>query len=479
MLNDCHTKPNENLLKFFKIIDPFRIVAIAVFMTALSCIYIFILDIPITQPEYLWMIMAEKLSLGKKIHVDLIDDSGPFAAGIYWLVFSIFGKSFVVFKILATLILLFQAYYLNYLFSTFKFFDENTLIPALIAVFLFNFSFDVLTFSPALMGSVFIVLALGQIISQTNINKENFESSLLIGVFGGIAVCFHFPYISFLPFLLLSGIIVTGYTIHQFFITLMGYLLPISISGLYYFWMDALPVFLTDYVFTSRIIEPHKHVWFSDIIILLILPLTFSALGFFFGIIWRALTITQQKQKQIFILYFVFAVLSLLFNSRRAPFQLLILMPVLTYFISEILVHLKKGFMKLTLSSIFFLGIPAIGYFWFLTQQSTQEIYKYAVIHNDKHKITEGQKILVLGEDLAYYKNAQLATPYLNYKLSKKVLEEQKDFEKISEVYRNFKNDLPEIIIDDEGVFKNFSKRISPLEDRYELISENIYQLKK
>jgi len=467
------------LLNFFKVIDPFRMFAIAAIMAVLSSIYIFVLNIPITQPEYLWMMMAEKLYLGKRIHVDLIDDSGPFSAGIYWLIYLVFGKSFSAFKIIAALIILFQAFYINYLFYNYKSFEENTLIPALLVIFFFNLSFDALTLSPALMGSVFLILALGQIISQTTLNKDNFESSLLIGVFGGIAVCFHFPYIVFLPFIIFSGIMVTGYSLHQFFITLMGYFIPLIISALYYFWMDSLPVFLMDYVFASRLIEPYKHVWFTDLIILLILPLTFTVLGLFFGIIWRAMTVTQQKQKQVFILFFIFAALSLLINNRRAPFQLLVLIPVFTYFTSEILIHLRKGFLKSVLSVMFFIGIPTISIFWFYTQEASQEINKYTISYQIKHKISEGKKILVLGEDLAYYKNAELATPYLNFKLSKKDLEDYNNFDKMAEVYSNFNNELPDLIIDEEGVFKNLSRIIRPLGEKYELIDENIYQLKR
>jgi uncharacterized membrane protein YfbV (UPF0208 family) len=467
------------LLNFFKVIDPFRIFAIALIMVALSSIYIFVLGVPITQPEYLWMIMSEKLYLGKRIHVDLIDVSGPFAAGIYWIVYSVFGKSFVVFKILAGLIVLFQAYYINYLFYKQKTFEEYTLIPALIMVFLFHFSFDVLTFSPALMGSVFILLALGQILSQTILHKDNFESSLLIGVYAGIALCFHFPYIVFLPFLILCGILVTGYTFHQLLIAITGYFIPIIISALYYFWIDSLPVFITDYVFASRINEAYKHVYLFDLLILLILPITFSIFGFFFSLIWRAISVNQQKQKQIFILYFLFAALSLLLNSRRAPFQLLILMPFFTYFISEMLIHLRKGFMKRMFSTIFFLGIPIIGSFWLKEQNATQEINKYAIVYEPKHKITEGKSTLVLGNDIAYYKNASLATPYLNYKISKKILDDTEDLENIAEVYRNFYNDLPEIIIDEEGVFERLSKKITPLSDKYELIQKNVYVIKK
>jgi hypothetical protein len=465
------------LLDFFKVTDPLRIIAVAFFMAILSGMYLFILEVPITQPEYLWMLLAENLAEGKRIHVDLIDDSGPFAAGVYWLVFQIFGKSFFAFKFLSALIILFQAYYINYLFYKYKSFEENSLIPAIVVVFLFNFSFDLLNFSPTLMGSTFVILSLGQILSNTNIHKDNFESSLMIGVYGGIAACFHFPFIVFFPFIFFAGIIITGYSFHQFLITLMGYLIPIVISALYYFWMDSLPVFFMDYVFASRMMESYKHVYVWDLVILSILPLTFSALGFFFGIIWRAITVNQQKQKQIFILYFIFAAASLLISSRRAPFQMLILIPALTYFISEIFTHLKGGILKSILSLFFFLGIPFMGYFWFKSQETSQEINKYLIIHQQKHEVTEGKKILVLGEDLAYYHKAQLATPYLNFKLSKRILEDPSDFEKMAEIYQNFVNDPPEIIIDEQGVFKNLSQRITPLKNRYKLISEHVYEL--
>src|SRR5690606_40421078 len=75
---------------------------------------------------------------------------------------------------------------------------QTCALPILV---LFQLSFDLLTLSPALMGTTFALLALGQLFSQTVRHQENPESVLLVGIFGGTALCFHFPFVAFLPFI--------------------------------------------------------------------------------------------------------------------------------------------------------------------------------------------------------------------------------------------------------------------------------------
>src|SRR5690554_580906 len=117
-----------------------------------------LLEIPLLQPELVWMLTGERLAHGFSMYVDIIDDNGPLSAGIYWLIHVFVGKSFLAYQLIAGLIILFQIFYINSLFIQYKAFEENTYIPALVMTVLFHLSFDFLTLSPALMGTTFILL---------------------------------------------------------------------------------------------------------------------------------------------------------------------------------------------------------------------------------------------------------------------------------------------------------------------------------
>ncbi|MCH7397946.1 hypothetical protein MM236_08095 [Belliella sp. DSM 107340] len=444
----------------------------------MSGIYYWVLQAPMTQPELIWMLAGERLSSGFHMYQDVVDDTGPLSAGVYWIIHLVFGKNILMYKLIAALIILFQVAYVNTLFIQYRSFEENTYIPAVVMIVLFHLSFDFLTISPSLMGGTFIVLALGQLFSQTVLQKEGSDSVLLVGVFGGIATCFHFPLVIFLPFLIVSGIVVSGFSFNQFVLSLVGYLLPIALCTLYYFWMDALPEFIFEYFFATRIIDVYPHVSLKDILVLFALPIFLSLTGYFVGIWFKMITVNQQKQRQLIIIFLIFAVFSIFLTNRRTPYQWIILIPALTYFISQIFIYLTQAKILNTFAVILFLGVPLVGYTWLAYQKSSGKLDNYAIVHQTKHEFTRGKRILVLGDDIAYYKKASLATSYLNSKLSNRILKDFDDYADMAMVYQEFLLERPEVIIDEESVFENLIQRIPQLEKLYQKTEPHIYLLK-
>lgn len=437
-------------------------------MLLMSSIYIWAVDTPLLQPEMIWMLLGERMADGKHMYIDIIDDTGPLSGGVFWVVHLVFGKSALAYKVIAIFIVLFQVIYVNYLFIRYKSFEDNTYIPAFVMTVLFYVSFDLVTLSPALMGSTFIVLALGQLFSQTVLQKEGSDAVLLVGIFGGIAACFHFPLATFLPFLLVSGIVVSGFSFQQIIVSLIAYAMPLVFCALYYFWIDGFEAFFFEFIIAPRLIESYAHVTFRDLALLFALPLFFSVMGFFVGFIFKSQTVNQQKQLQLNLIFSIFAVSAILLTNRRAPYQFIVILPALTYFISLLLVVYKKGIAIKILTAVFVIGIPAIGITWTLMQINTGKIKTYSVTFEEKHEISKGRKILVLGEDMGYYQNASLSTPYLHFRLSKNVIQDQEDLENTVKVYENFLKERPEIVFDEEEVFSGLLDRIPILSQFYE-----------
>ena len=453
-------------------------IGILLMLIVLSGIYYWVLQAPMTQPELIWMLAGERLANGFHMYKDVVDDTGPLSAGVYWIIHLIFGKNLFVYKLIAGLIILFQVTYINSLFIQYKSFEENTYIPAAVMIVLFHLSFDFLTISPALMGGTFIVLALGQLFSQTVLQKEGSDSVLLVGVFGGIATCFHFPLVIFLPFLIVSGIVVSGFSFNQFVLSLVGYLLPIACCALYYFWMDALPEFIFEYFFATRIIDVYSHVSFKDVLVLFALPILMTLTGYFVGAWFKLITVNQQKQRQLILIFLIFAVFSIFLTNRRTPYQWIILIPAFTYFISQIFIYLSQTKVLNTFAVILFLGVPLVGYSWLIYQKSSGNLDNYAVVYHEKHKLTKGKSILVLGDDIAYYKEASLSTSYLNSKLSNRILKDFDDYADMAMVYQEFLREKPEVIIDQEKVFENLIQRIPLLEKMYQKSGDHTYLLR-
>ncbi len=436
-------------------------------MLLFSSVYWAVLSPPITQPEMIWLILGEKMAKGNLMYQDILDDTGPLAASTYWLLHLVFGKSLVVHKILAGTILFVQVVYINQLFNKYKSFEESTYVPAFVAVILANVSFDLLSLSPALMGSTFILFALGQLFSQTVLQKEGSDSVLFMGIFSGIALGFHFPLIFFLPYMLFIGIIINAFSFRQLFLSLTGYALPLMIVSTYYFWQDAFPDFLYKYILSSRNLDLYIHVRLRDITILYAAPILFSFLGVITGSVIKSLNINQQKQLQLMLLFFIFGVASFLLTNRWAPYQFVILLPPFTYFISMLFLAFRKKHLSNGLSISFLALVLLIGNGWLLVKTSQDNLVTYGVYAEEKHRIASGKKVLVLGDDLAYYQNGQQATPYLNYHLSKDILSKSQHPKGLAITYKNIQSDMPELVVDQEGVFAEFLENAPLLKDSY------------
>lgn len=467
------------MLRFFKINDPFRLIGILVLLMVYSGIYYFILQAPMIQPELIWMLAGERLSEGLHMYKDIVDDTGPLSVGAYWIIHLIFGRSLFIYKFLAAILIVFQVIYINALFIRYKSFEENTYIPAVVMLVLFHLSFDLLTLSPSLMGGTFLIMALGQLFSQTVLQKEGSDSVLLVGMFGGIAVLFHFPLIVFLPFLIVAGITISGFTFRQFILSLFGYFLPIFLCALYYFWIDSLPEFVLEYLFATRIVDVYAHVSLFYILIAFALPLVLAMIGYFVGLLFKMITVNQQKQRQLIFLYLIFALFSILLTNRQTPYQFLIILPALTYFITQIFIYLSHKRALAIFSVLLFVGVPIAGYSWLILGLQTEQLSTYIVETNSEHEISKGKSIVVLGDDIAYYKHASLATSYLNHKLSARILTDFDDYADMASVYQQFLIEKPELVIDQEGLFANLLVRIPLLAEIYQEKDTGVYYLKK
>ncbi|AGA77803.1 hypothetical protein Echvi_1538 [Echinicola vietnamensis DSM 17526] len=440
---------------------------------ALSLPYV-LMDIPLLSPELSWMLVGERLANGHFLYVDIVDDIGPLSAYVYWLIDYVAGRSWWMYKLLAASIILFQIYYVNRLFIRYKAFDNTSYIPALVMLVLFHFSFDLLTLSPALMGTTFIILALGQLFSQTLLNEQNTESILLVGLYGGIAVCFHFPMIVFLPFLLVAGVTVSGFSFNQLVLSLAGYFQPFVLCCIYFFWIGGLPEFITEFVLATRITSSYPHVTYIDLLTLLAAPLLFAVIGYFVGTVTTSITVNQQKQKQLMLLYTIFAIFSIFIANRRTPYQMVIMLPGLTYFIAQIFLYLTNRKQLNVLFYTFILIIPTAGYAWTIYKIQSNKTWNYTL---DDTVQPQAEKIVILGDEISAYQHATLASPYLNYRLSKRVLTDYSNQENMMEVYLNFVEEKPTLIYDQEGLFEKITERIPALAKRYQKEQQGVYRL--
>ncbi len=74
---------------------------------------------------------------------------------------------------------------------------------------------------------------------------------------------------------------------------------------------------------------------------------------------------------------------------------------------------------------------------------------------------------MFLGDNISVYKDAKLATPFLNWRIAREYFLEPSYYDNITTIFARLEDDLPEVIIDNEGVYEDVFSMMPVLERRY------------
>jgi len=412
----------------------------------------------------MWMVLGERLSEGHLLYVDVIDDTGALSAGVFTGLHLLFGRSEIAYLLLGKIFVLFQIYYWNSTLIKYRVFDENTYLPAIVMAALFHFSFDLMYLSPTLLGSTFLLLAFGQLFSHTVLQKESSESTLLIGIYGGLATGFHWNFVFFLPFLIFTGLSISSFTVRQLFLAIMGFLLPILLILVFYFWNDgleqALQVWPIVFTYPNYGYQPYLS-WLAPGVF----PLVLALAGFFIGSFFRGATINQQKQRQLILIWLLFSAGLFFLVKNTASYQLVIFLPAMSYFITQFFLYFNW---TLLLRPAFFglvLALPIWGMNYWQERTKVDATYFVTAPIEKDPLIQKG--LMVLEENPSPYLTHSLDGPFLNFHMSESYLKQEKNLQQKAQVFQMIRRQQPEQVYDKEGLFKALLEELPALKEFY------------
>ncbi|MFC3416353.1 hypothetical protein [Algoriphagus hitonicola] len=463
------------MYQFFKVNDPFRLIGVSLFLILWTLLYLVLSDFPITAPQLGWMLLGQRLGDGYFLYQDIIDDNGPLSAGFFLFLDWVFGRNVMIYELVGRLFILFQVIYWNFTLIRYRVFDENTYLPAMVLLALFHLSFDLLGLTPALLGSTFLLLALNQLFSQTVLQKDSSESTLLIGIYGGLATGFHPIYIVFLPFMIFAGIAISGFSFRQLVLSLAGYLLPLLLISVFYYWNEGLDeaIQIWPLIFLS---EKYHYQPYSLWLMLAAIPLLMALLGFLVSSIFRGATINQQKQRQIMLIWMIFAGVGIFFAKRQATYQWVSLLPTLSYLITSFLIYTKNK-LVIRVSFTLLIFVLPLGCWWLMRSQPSWNEDYFVNQKPEQENYPEG--LMILGDDLSGYLDAEFAGPFLNFHLSKLFLEQERNLSQRAKLFTMIHSQKPPIILDQEGVFERLLDDYPELEREYAQNPQGVYRLIK
>lgn len=164
---------------------------------------------------------------------------GPLSAWVYqWI-----GHSGTTPNLVAIVLLLLQATFLNYIISEHRLADTVSLFPGLFYVLASSLLPELLHLSPLLMANTFLLLSINEIFA-TYKKTDCADRIYNIGFWIGIAVLFYPAYLVFL-ILAFSGLnILRAFKFKERLMVLTGLLTPFLLLSAYAFWQRQLMDFL-------------------------------------------------------------------------------------------------------------------------------------------------------------------------------------------------------------------------------------------
>ncbi|MBL0046539.1 MAG: hypothetical protein IPP32_00340 [Bacteroidetes bacterium] len=150
--------------------------------------------------------------------------------------------------ILAFLILIAQAFLLNYICDKYNILSKKTYFPALVYVIFMSCSKLLLTLHPILLANLFLLLSIERIFNSYH-KDEAFGHVFDAGFYIGIASLFYFPALILFPMVWVGLIVIRTFVWREWIISFIGLLLPYLFIFTYYFWYDKVEYFLLDKIF--------------------------------------------------------------------------------------------------------------------------------------------------------------------------------------------------------------------------------------
>jgi hypothetical protein len=465
------------LLGLFRINDPYRLIVVFILLFGVRLPFM-ISDTTLTVNELSWMVIGEKLHGGALLYEGLWTDMAPLSAIVYWIVDLIADRSMFAYRLLGAIIFFLQASYFNIILLRHKVFNENNYIPSLLYVLYGLVIFNEITLSPQLMGLTFVLFAINSLFTHMASGRRTDENPLNIGIYTGLSALFYLPFVYFLLAWLLALLLYSSTIWRRYLLLLYGFMFVFFVLWIFYAWKESTRALNAD--FFQSIFRPDVKPVFELRSMLIILSVPVLILLDSMRRVFRFPGYTNfqvRLQTVFFFLIVVFAFIWIFYSSRDG-LHLVLLAPFMSFFLSHSLLLLRKAWKReaaflfmLVYLLVFYFGVP---HDWF-HMSSVVDVRDLLVKQVETPVQVQGKKIAVLGDNIHLYRDASLATPYFDWALSKRQLQNLDYYDNVVEILDNFRSDMPDIIVDPENVMPPIFSKIPFLRQRYASVHPGWY----
>jgi hypothetical protein len=425
----------------------------------------------ITYAELKWMVLGQKIAEGGLIYHEVLDDTSPLAAWTYGLTHLIFGKSTNTYAVLAVLLFIFQAGYFNLFLLRFKAYNENCYVPALIYATLGFMAFDILSFSPELMGLTFVLFSIKNLFSHLEARFKSDAPIINSGLHLGIACLFYLPYIVLTPAIILSMLFYTGTIRRRYLLFIYSLVFPLLILYMYFYWAghtDSLIICYFQSLFRLDYLRPLN---FTTLAVIIFVPMVVGGISIVRTLQAPAYINFQSRLQGVMLILLLFSSIGWLLWSRKSGLSLVLFVPMLAFFMAHNFLIIRRKVFQELYFSVYFILILTFFYASRFEKYGIEKITDFQKVIVDAPESQfgdlKGKSVLILGFDLRPLLFARLATPYLNWEISSRKFGRLEYYDNITSIYNDIITDLPDYIIDHEELMPELMQKMPLLKKLY------------
>ena len=443
------------LLRFFRINDPYRLLAVLAVLLMLA------LPLWLSHPGLLLKelhqyITGEAISRGQTLYTQWFDSVPPLAGWLAALLETCFGRNAFGWNAVGFLLVFLQAAVFGWTLIVHRAYNENTYLPSLIYAVLCVSSFDLLRFSPELVGSLLLLMALNQLFNEIEFREQREDVVIRAGFLLGLATLVVFSYWVFFLFAWIALLIYAGLTIRKSVLLVTGFLLPHLLLVVGYFLIDQ------TYWLWHNFYAPNFQVgtgWSIDVRSLAVIggiPFLYFIIALFMLQREAHFTRYQSQLLQVMFLWLVAAGIQVSISGPRTPTTFIVFVPAVTYFISHYLLLVRRRWIANVMLVIMVVGV-AISAQVVMRGYSGRDAYARMLVRDPGENV-KGQKVMILAESNAgLWKSNQQAGFFFDWSLSEPIWQQPQVLEHALLIERSFSESPPDLIFDPQGYFEKIA----------------------
>ncbi|MCU0419455.1 MAG: DUF6427 family protein [Cyclobacteriaceae bacterium] len=460
------------MLRFFRINDPYRLLAVLAVVIALGLTLL--LDAPPQTIRQLHArVVGQMMTADQQLYTELWDTVPPLQAVFDQFCFWVFGPSATARQILALIFVFVQASYFAIFLIRAKAYTENTYLPALLFVVTAFYSFDTFQLTPELFSSFFLLLALGNLFREIEFRQQRDATIFNLGIYLSLASLTVFVHAIFLPVALVVLLLFAQADARKIVLLILGFLLPHMALAGWYFIHDGLGLLWSHYYHAQLTRAVPDLVPGKTMLVFCALPLVYLVFALFMMSREARLTRYQTQLLQAMLLWQLGGMIMYVLVPGLQPASLLPLLPPWVYLTSYYLLLIRRKWLAELSLWFFVVGTVALSLLARHGKLSYIDYSALVVTPSPRAEKIAQKKVMILADDLALYDHNQPASFFLDWSVSQAVFEDPDAIGNILLLDRCFQHHTPEVIVDPGNYLSAIIVRLPRLQGRYQRQDEN------